>query len=67
MKFNKVVQFRADDVTVEFHNVDLVGFSHKVLIFKSGNLIAKDWLSDEYRVSEKHAAYYCDKHADKIA
>lgn len=68
MKFTKVIRFEADGIAVDFRPVaDVPGFSHKVLILRGRDIIAKDWLGDHAAPSAKMAAFYCEKHAAKIA
>lgn len=61
VKFTKSIVFTAGDVTVEFYPVQLVGYSYKVLVKRSGALIGSDWMSDHCRLSEKMAEFFYNK------
>ena len=63
----KVIEFRTGNVAIRFEPVsDVPGFSHMVVIVKSGQFVAKDWLSDESNPTQKNAEYYFDKHSAKM-
>lgn len=68
MTFTKITEYKTDNgITIRFQPVTgYPGFSHMVLIIHNGQLVAKDWLGSEYKVSEKHAGYYYEKHEAKI-
>ena len=70
MTFTKVTEYIAETVTIRFVPISNVpGFTHKVLIIRNDDrkVIKKDWLGSDFKVSEKAAKYFYEKHIAAIA
>jgi hypothetical protein len=58
--------FEIKNIKVIFEPINLVGYTHRVVVVRDGYCIAKDWLGTEYNANKKAAEYYFSKHCLKV-
>ncbi len=62
MTFTKVTEYRCSHIVIRFEPVIAPPYSHSVRIIVDGKMLAKDWLSWDFKVSAKVADYFYQKY-----